>query len=193
MNRPQAINVARHLRRTVNCSIVGLIFLIASASLIQAQSTEMDRPTPITLLEVSRTVDESVAHYYSFEAGPGEMSLLIASRRSERGAFTVHFELFDEKLNRVERDYLSSYGNEEQKILKFTLAKKQQLLLKISTEFALGATSGRYRIRLGGAVALGGSASLTCLPKQGTLRIKMKDGSVKEIDLKEVEETTVQP
>ena len=72
-------------------------------------------------------------------------------------------------------------------------------------------SGGDFRLRIGGAVEFGAktnsfNAALAeaeaeerenkkgnCLPKQGTLIIKMKDGSKKIVDLSEAETVTVVP
>ncbi len=61
---------------------------------------------------------------------------------------------------------------------------------------------GTYMVRLGGATALKGEAATSVgnqsdgridLPKSGTLRIEMSDGSAQEFDLRRVRQVTVKP
>jgi hypothetical protein len=83
-------------------------------------------------------------------------------------------------------------GNEGSSVLRAQIPRKQAIRLTIMTdEYSVG---GNYRLELSGAVDFGkAAATLTCLPKQGTLHVKMKDGSVRTIELSRAEEISVQP
>jgi hypothetical protein len=134
-------------------------------------------------------------------------------------AFTaVGFSLFDRNAEEIASKSVSAANEQgaKQAVARVEITRRQPVVLAVSIPAGTfyKSVGGRYRIRIEGAVDLsqpgsGRSASATtddvdaatsaasrrgeCLPKQGTLIIKMKDGSKKIIDLSEAETVTVVP
>lgn len=106
----------------------------------------------------------------------------------------------------------------EQEVAKIGVNRRQLMVLGVAIPGGDGfkTVGGKYRIRIDGAVdinqdpssskstgggityaeieALRASDKLReILPKSGTLRIRMKDGSVRTVDLSKTEEITVEP
>jgi hypothetical protein len=100
-------------------------------------------------------------------------------------------------------------GNSEQQVLRVNVPRKQVVLFRLRMSAMIGGGIATYRVRIGGAVSINqqnesmdstpsdifGAEKKNgdCLPKQGTLIIRMKDGSKKIIDLSEAETVTVIP
>jgi hypothetical protein len=109
-------------------------------------------------------------------------------------------------------------GYTDQAFENVSLKRRQRVLVLISvSQHSTG--FGKYRLRVSGAVNINQGATvsesdplleateasirerrqraktdnLECLPKQGTLIVKMKDGSKKIIDLSEAETVTIVP
>lgn len=151
-----------------------------------AQSTEMDRPTRLSSPDASVVVDRPVTHYYAFDAGPGEITVLVAVTH-----LLVNWDLLDPNLKSMTGDSLYNSGSEDQKITRITLTRKATVVLKLRSDVYSIGGGGSYRFRVGGAVDVGSGSWISNIPHQGILTVKMKDGSIKEIDLKEVAAVSV--
>jgi hypothetical protein len=162
-------------------SLVSVMFIVLVRS-ATAQSTEMDRPTRLNQPEVSAVVDTPIIHYYAFDAGPGEVTILVAATH-----LLVNWELLDPNMRSMTEDSLyNGDTNEDQKMTKIKLIRKATVVLKVRSNIYSNGGGGTYRFRLGGAVDVGGEPWIATIPHVGILTIKMKDGSLKQIDLKDV-------
>ncbi len=174
-----------------------IALVVTTASAAGAQSTDRDNPTKLASPEISGFVDSKSAkrnYFYSFVAGPGEVAITLDVSKVNSDT-SIKYEIFDEDAKSLIYDAAEAFGSSEQrKIKRFVLSQKVLLILKISPGYIWGESeSGKFRLRFSGAVDVSGATTPTCLPKQGTLRVKMKDGSVKDIDLKQADEITIQP
>jgi hypothetical protein len=143
-------------------------------------------------------------------AGPGEVSITLTvdpGKRVDSGIFTlVEFSLFDMNAEKIagKRIQTSEIEGSKQAVARVEVTRRQ--LVVLSVHFIDGdlmkSVGGKYRMRIDGAIELSQNGSAApptdteasaCLPKQGTLIIKMKDGSKKIIDLSEAETITVVP
>ena len=203
--------------RQIYAVIVSFLVLVVFANVANAQSTNIDQPTPITSNIVSGSLERGEkgrVYYYSVIAGPGEVNFTLSIGKSDGGIFQAGLTVLDENEVVLTSVLATSYnGGQGNKIV--TLKRRQRIILQFGhTTFSDG--GGDFRLRIGGAVefgqkestggisgydtteaALNSSKNQTkhseCLPKQGTLIIKMKDGSKKIIDLSEAETITVVP
>ena len=178
-------------------ALTSLAFIIALSVVVLGQSTDRDNPTKLTSPEISGFVDGQNAgkqYYYSVTAGPGELVVTL-DVRAVGNHTSVEYEIFDPDARKIAGEYVSSQkGGENRRVDRFVLSRKTSFIIRLTPGTVWGKIeSGTFRLRLSGPVDISGASSLTCLPKQGTLRIKMKDGSVKEIDLKQADEITIQP
>lgn len=197
-----AANALRRLNRAIIIAVVVPFMLVAPVSPAFTQSKSRDNPTPLTSPEISKYLDrksnsESAGNdYYSFSAGPGEVVITLNVLGDSKTLTYVSFTLFDEDARAITGETVGSSGEEEKGIKRFTLSKKQTILLRISV-ISPYTTAGKYRIQLSGAIDLGegkstSGGSLECLPKQGTLVVKMRDGSTSKIDLSKAQEMTIE-
>ena len=208
-------------------SVFILLVLMSLTGLTQAQSTDRDNPTRLKSNEISGLIDsESRGHfyYYSFMAGPGEVSIMLTVEpgrpvESTVGLTSVGFSLYDRNAEALTSKSVSTYsaGGPGQAVARVEVTRRQSVVLGINIpEGSIYRTvGGKYRLRINGAVDLvhdrsdtkDDSRGLTqadveaalrskpgeCLPKQGTLIVKMKDGTKRIIDLSEALEVTIVP
>jgi hypothetical protein len=189
--------------------LVSLLILLAFAVSAAAQttpSTDRDNPTPFTANEVKgEGTDEKTEYFYSFTAGPGEVSLTF-DVKATKDAYLHGFdyEVFDAKSRRLAGGFLDPVrGESKRKIEKVSVRGQQQLLLRLVVTGYVDA----YRIRLEGAVDGGANAPANptaagvavsggnrmCLPATGTLVIILADGAEEHIDLSQVKSAAVKP
>jgi hypothetical protein len=200
---------------------MSLIVIAATATVAIAQSTDISNPTHLTSNEISGSFDRSSlgdSYFYSFTAGPGE--LVITYSLKGGGAYSTaqySVAVLDENSKELSSSFLTAGGTKsEQQVMRVDVSKKQVVLLRIRVSAIMYGTAN-YRLRLSGAVHIGQQVetdetdpvmagalrairsreskvdNLGCLPKQGTLIVKMKDGSKKIIDLSEAETVTIVP
>jgi len=209
-------------RRLVYITLLLLLILISSPRFSNAQSKDRDYPTWLTSNEISGELtpaNKKANYYYAFMAGPGELTITVTVE-SGPGYYadSVNFELFDEDAKSLTSKYVSSIsGRSEQAVERINVTRRQRILLRLAFDGTGPYRSpGKYRVRFGGAIdasrdeeTSGGTDPVSrmeaasnaqrrkesgdCLPKSGTLIIKMKDGSKKIIDLNEAETITVVP
>ena len=134
-----------------------LLLLIAATGSVCAQSTNRDHPTPFTSDEVRGDLKgEEIEYFYSFSAGPGEVTITV-DVKSSGGTTGTAFELLDREANKVliccEGAQADSSGQSGREVVSIKLAKRQTVVLHL-TPFKYG--TGTYRVRLSGAVSFDG-------------------------------------
>ena len=162
-------------------------------------------------------------YFYSFTAGPGELVITFSLKGPGSLTTSQYsVAVLDENSKELGSKFITAGGgNSEQQVLRANVPRKQVVLLRIRILAMIGGGTATYRLRVSGAIALDRDTStrvsdplldatrsaeelerqsqgrktdkLECLPKQGTLIVKMKDGSKKIIDLNEAETITVVP
>jgi hypothetical protein len=160
-------------------------------------------------------------YYYSFVANPGELTITLTVEPGRKVndsdfiAFTaVGFNLYDRNAEEIAAKGVSAANDQgtKQTITRVQIDRRQSVTLGVNFPNGLyyKAVGGRYRLRISGPVDLSPSkptgttddldvslainrSSADCLPKRGTLIVKMKDGSKKIIDLSEAETITLVP
>ena len=131
-----------------------LFITVALSGSATAQSTDRDHPTPLRSNELTGDLDNSGNEYfYSFLAGPGELTLTVDVKSSD-GTSVLNFELLDRKAATAiiccEFAQADSSGQTGRDIKSVKLPKRQLVVLHIT----IGKTgTGTYRVRLSGAVA----------------------------------------
>jgi hypothetical protein len=132
-----------------------LLVLFAATGSAFAQSTHRDHPTPFTSDEIKGELNaKEIEYFYSFTAGPGEVTLTVDVKSSD-GTTGTAFELLDADANKVliccEYAQADSAGTTGRDVKSIKLGKGQTVILHL-TPFKYGA--GTYRVRISGAVAL---------------------------------------
>jgi hypothetical protein len=218
MTQPQTF--ANSVGRVICLAIMSLIVVTVASNSAIAQSTDIGNPTRLTSTEISGSYDSENRgdnYFYSFTAGPGE--LVITFSLKGPGSLTTSqysVSVLDENSKELGGGFVTAGGgNSEQQVLRVKVPRKQVVLLRIRNLTVIGGGTATYRLRVSGDVHIGQAAALDpieaatersilmrrnqsrnnseCLPKQGTLIVKMKDGSKKIIDLSEAETVTIVP
>ena len=180
------------------------IFFIAAMNSAHAQSTDRDRPTPLKSPELKGRLDGGDAEYfYSFNAGPGELTVTLDVKASGTNA-GAELELLDR--NAKSLISLLAQGvdaGSERKVESIRLNRRQAVVLRFKgIRYGSSGGQGTYLVRLSGAVAFEDDAPTVKdntandrlgLPASGTLRIEMEDGSAQEINLRRVRRVIVKP
>jgi hypothetical protein len=191
---------------------MGLVLLMAATGSVAAQSTDRDHPTPLSSNELTgRLYGNGGENFYSFVAGPGELTITVDVKSTD-GTLAMPFELLNangaDALLCCEFAQAAEPGQTGRTVKSIRLRSRQTVILHL-TENEYGA--GTYRVRFDGPTSFGGGATprgvaqtshrqgtstggnRMNLPPSGTLLIRMRDGSTKEIDLSLVREASVQP
>lgn len=135
--------------------ILGLLLLITATGSAFAQSTNRDHPTPLRSDEIKGDLHHETESFYSFTAGPGEVTITVDVRSSD-GTTGINFELLDSDANKqllccefAQADSTDTTGRDVKTI---KLGARQTVVLHL-TPFTYG--HGTYRVRLTGATDFG--------------------------------------
>jgi hypothetical protein len=134
-----------------------LVLIATTGSSAFAQSTDRDHPTPFTSDEIRGDLqgeDAEIEYFYSFTAGPGEVTITL-DVKSSGGTTGTAFELLDADGAKVllccEGAQADSTGTTGRDVKSIELGKRQTVILHL-TPFKYG--TGTYRLRISGAAAL---------------------------------------
>lgn len=147
MKRTQITYTARFIYAPI------LLALTIVSSSIFAQSSDRDHPRPLSSAETKGEIDASGEEaFYSFNAGPGELTITIDVSSSD-GTTSLEFELLDRdaahSLLCCEFAQADSTGETGRNVKHIKLGKYQTVVLHLTQ----GKTGrGTFRVRLSGAV-----------------------------------------
>ena len=196
-------------------ALFAVILLMAATSF--AQSTDRDNPTPLNSSEISGNMNDlNRETFYSFTAGPGEVTITldVNAQRDSQGLLN-----FDVLARNGATSLACCYfaqgngGGTAREVATFKLTKRQTVILH-TTNGPIG--GGTFRFRVTGSATFGGGpvgdndggyrndnsnyprgnrgdGDPVEVPQSGTLHIRMKDGSTKDIDLSRIRNITVRP
>lgn len=177
------------------------LMFAAFTGLSSAQSGDVDNPTPLSSKELKGSLgDEDKEQYYSFVAGPGKVTVTADIKASE-GVTSMTLNFSTEKSADVLVMPLASHRGSKREVSSFSLSKRQTVVMKLAST---GSYNGSYLIRLDGAVNFEsadasssknttGDFPVDCLPKSGILSFVMRDGTVKEINLNQIQKVSHKP
>jgi hypothetical protein len=144
------------MKRFSRAVLTFLVFFAAVAFAVPAgaQSTDRDHPTPVKTGEINGDLDSSGKElFYSFFAGPGELTMTV-DVKSTTGQALLTFELLggDAATSILCCEYAQADGDGQsaRNVKSVTLAKRQLVILHATIGKA---GVGTYRVRLSGAVA----------------------------------------
>ena len=142
------------MKRSVSLALAFSLFIAVGLSgSAAAQSTDRDHPTRVTSNEINGELDNSGNEYfYSFIAGPGELTLTV-DVKSSTGQALLNFELLDSHAAAAiiccEFAQADSDGQSARVMKSIKLGKRQTVVLHVTVGKA---GRGTYRVRLSGAV-----------------------------------------
>lgn len=190
--------------------------LFAASTYTFAQSSSRDNPIAVTSAEIAGSLnDHKLETFYSFTAGPGEVTITLDVQAKHDSQGEMSFDV-------LARNGATSLaccffaqgdgGGTGREVASFKLDRRQTVLLH-TTNGPIG--GGTFRIRITGATSLSGSngdgnndnngdndrgrgnrgerGDSLSVPSTGTLHIRMKNGTTKDIDLSLVRSVTVRP
>ena len=199
----------------------GLALILALAGMASAQSSDRDNPTVLSSGEISGSLNNHNGEsFYSFTAGPGELTITVDvtvnHRRDETQIGVLHFELLgrDASTSLLCCEFAQtgeSGTGRDVKTVKFT---RRQTVILHTTNGPVG--GGTFRVRLSGANSFNGSTlrggdnnndnntdnnrdrgnrdgEQITVPENGILHIRMKDGTSQDINLNRVRNISVRP
>jgi hypothetical protein len=143
------------MKRSVSMALAFSLFIaVALSGSAAAQSKDRDHPTRVTSNEINGELDNSGNEYfYSFTAGPGELTLTVDVKSSTDQAL-LNFELLDSHAAAAiiccEFAQADGDGQSARVMKSIKLGKRQTVVLHVTVGKA---GRGTYRVRLSGAVA----------------------------------------
>ena len=185
------------LKATMVVFLLGLFPMFAAP-----QSRDKDKPTPITSAQVSGVSrkEDSREFYYSFTAGPGGLvvTLDVEGLNGRVDSLSlVRLTFYDQDSREVGKFERQSGLNGESKrhVERYNFPNETPLVMRIT--FGNGAS--KYKVGLGGDVSIEKTANppatsteVLRLPKTGVLTIKMRDGSVRTVNLAEIQDARIE-
>lgn len=141
----------------ISRSIATTFLVIAACCLALGQSTDQANPTPLQSAElvIAGPQKANQQYYYSFPAGPGEVTLSISLKAKSSSTF-AGIKVFDEELNTLAFHNMSAEKSPSMAKKTFEVGTKQTLLMSFTSDPSLG----EFKIKFGGAVEFGSSSSL---------------------------------
>ena len=188
----------------VAMSFAAVVILIASASPAAAQSREsrdIDHPVRLTSSELARPIAVNREIFYTFIAGPGELTMTLDLLQKSVGA-TVEITLYDKEAKSITSFYGWALAQNAREIRHIKFPTRQQVLMKISVTHSGDNYDGNFRLRITGATEFAQSASAptpgpsvnsSISSNGGVMRVVMKDGSTQDIDLSLVQRVILVP
>ena len=204
-----------------NCLIFGVFAIILAGTVITsyAQSSDRDHPTPMSSYDVSGTYgdhqkDGNKEAFYSFTAGPGELTITFdVKRRSRDDGAGFTFELLPANGSSTAllccEGAQSGEGGTGREVASVKLTKRQTVILHVTNGSngggsfearlsgpaisSFGASSGGGPGKVGDGTRDSREGDPVSVPSSGTLHIRMKDGSTKDIDLSLIRNISVRP
>jgi hypothetical protein len=161
----------------------------------QAQSTDRDRPTLIQSSEIKGSLKSQSDFFYSFTAKPGDLKVTIDLKPSSGSIAVAALQFYDETGRELLPVALMPTANSQggdRKVTSLQIQSRQKILMRVTDGTGYG---GNYTIRLDGAIDLNKPSTdqQLKLPSTGKLRVELKDGSVHEFDLRNINQAIIQP
>ena len=189
----------------------GLLLVFATTTFTSAQSSSRDNPTPLNSGDITGNMnDHDKESFYSFTAGPGEVTITVDVKAQRDTQGVLNFEVLARNgATSLECCHYAQGdgGGTGRNVATFKLTKRQTVILH-TTNGPIG--GGTFRIRLSGATAFSGGVTgggpgkgdgggrergeggeQVNVPTRGTLHIRMKNGTTKDIDLSLIRSVTV--
>jgi len=142
------------MKRSVSQALAFSLFIaVALSGSAAAQSKDRDHPTPVTTNEINGELDASGDEYfYSFSAGPGELTIMV-DVKSSTGQALLNFELLDRNAANAilccEFAQANEDGQSAREVKSVKLGKRQTVVLHVTIGKA---GRGTYRVRFSDAV-----------------------------------------
>jgi hypothetical protein len=209
------------MKRSVYLVFGLALILSAVAGTASAQSSDRDRPTVLSSGEISGSLNNHNGEsFYSFTAGPGELTITadvtVNHRRDETQIGVLNFELLgrDASTSILCCEFAQTGDSGTGRDVKSVKLTRRQTVILHTTNGPVG--GGTFRVRISGANSfstslLGGGnnnnndndnndnnrdrgnsgGDTINVPENGILHIRMKNGTSQDIDLSRVRNISV--
>jgi len=170
-----------------------LAIAVESAAAQSRESRDIDHPVRLTSTEITRPIAENREIFYTFTAGPGELTMTLDLMQEDTGA-TVEVTIYDMNSKQIASFYGWALEKNTRRVERVNFPRRQQALMKISVTHSTDHYKGDFRLRFAGALDQARSEtapSARPVPGSGVLRILMKDGSAQEIEMRQVQQIIV--
>lgn len=179
--------------RAIAGTIATLAGIVCLAGPVKAQSTDVGHPTPLTTNSIKGSLERQ-NNFYSFQAGPGELSVALFVEACPSCFAKGNVQLFSGngvtplcKLVEI----IATNGATQQGACTVQLNRRQLVMLRVGR--ADGGASSSFQVRVGGAVdfdsrSAGAREVSGATGGPSIMIINMKDGSARNIDLSQVAE-----
>ncbi|CAN5137868.1 hypothetical protein BH10CYA1_BH10CYA1_58360 [soil metagenome] len=177
------------------------LFCVSLAAPGFAQSMDFSRPTPLASVPLVGEFDgsQNISHFYSFDAGPGNI-LVTYDGHTSKYSTTTQAKLWDANRNSIGQVYLVASTSPSSETKKFNLEKRQRVILETVMNADKDMGILKYSVNISGPVQLArenlsssspetappiGRPNLPIKGSSGTgkLRIEMRDGNIREFDM----------
>jgi hypothetical protein len=163
MNNEKLSHVKTTFSRATLKTMSALALLIACASLSAAQdqptpSTDRDNPTPIASKVIAGDgVDEKTEYFYTFNAGPGEITITLdVKAEKDTAVSSVDIALFDAKSKKLVSSFANpDHGSSKRAVETVKVRGTQPLLLEVTVSHGVDT----FKIKLDGAVKIDATAT----------------------------------
>jgi hypothetical protein len=141
-----------------NCLIVfaSLLLLMSATTPTSSRSKDRDHPTTLTSNEIKGSLNHNgEEHFYSFVAGPGELTITVDVKANPDTLGVLNFELLekDAATSILCCEYAQGDGGGTGRDVKSVKITKRRTVVLHTTNGPVG--GGTFRIRLSGAAASG--------------------------------------
>ena len=123
--------------RTFSSLLLSLVFTLGIA--VWAQSTDPDKPTPLTGGQIVDSVttgslSDSKTTYYAFNVDKGTLNvkLDVTPLDSGDGGGLVEWTLLDTKFQQLKYDNLAAQGKANRQIKELPVSMKRRIIMKVS-------------------------------------------------------------
>ena len=136
--------------------VVSLLLLMAATTSTSAQSTDRDHPTQLTSNEIRGGLNKNgEEHFYSFIAGPGELTITVDVKANPDEQAVLNFELLEKDVatSILCCEFAQGDGGGTGRDVKSVKIGRRRMVILHTTNGPIG--GGTFRIRLGGPAASG--------------------------------------
>ena len=187
------LRIMAHAFSLVAAALLILAIAVEPAAAQSRESRDIDHPVRLSSSEITRPIAENREIFYTFVAGPGELTMTLDLMQEDTGA-TVEVHIYDMNAKQIANFYGWALEKNARRVERVNFPRRLQALMKISVTHSTDHYKGDFRLRFAGALDQARSEtapSARPVPGSGVLRILMKDGSVQEIAMRQVQQITV--
>jgi hypothetical protein len=138
--------------KTITKLYIMLAIVVLSSAAINAQSTDIDNPTPMTSTIIEGAGDgKGETIYYSFDASKGDVKVTVDAK-TDYYSTPVQVTLLDENSKELLPIYVVAKGAGQREVRTRYFVRDQKVIVRISTRDDNDVKLLNYKVRIEGAV-----------------------------------------